>query len=176
MCHTKTVQAAMKKRRTHRSNRLSDSMPLYRPCNLSSSIVQSAKKEKSRGVFKEHELYSNSYGLKGRPHQLHPLLGCHRALEKRRWFLHLLSSESLFPPIVSPPPPFPRSVHICWTRRLMFESCMVTRKNENSVAEKNWNRVFFFLLTFTYTYSTLFLEKLVVSLSICAPTPPLTQH
>ena len=79
-------------------------MPLYRPCNLSSSIVQSAKKEKSRGVFKEHELYSNSYGLKGRPHQLHPLLGCHRALEKRRWFLHLLSTESLFPPIVSPPP------------------------------------------------------------------------
>ena len=82
-------------------------MPLYRPCNLSSSIVQSAKKEKSRGVFKEHELYSNSYGLKGRPHQLHPLLGCHRALEKRRWFLHLLSSESLFPPIVPPPLPSP---------------------------------------------------------------------
>ena len=107
MCHTKTVQAAMKKRRTHRSNRLSDSMPLYRPCNLSSSIVQSAKKEKSRGVFKEHELYSNSYGLKGRPHQLHPLLGCHRALEKRRWFLHLLSTESLFPPIVPPPLPSP---------------------------------------------------------------------
>ena len=176
MCHTKTVQAAMKKRRTHRSNRLSDSMPLCRPCNLSSSIVQSARKEKSRGVFKEHELYSNSYGLKGRPHQLHPLLGCHRALEKRRWFLHLLSTESLFSPIV--PPPFPLSVHICWTGRLMFESCMVTKKKKKLkiVWQRRIGTECFFLLTFTYTYSTLFLKKLVVYLSICAPTPPLTQH
>lgn len=58
-----------------------------------------------------HTLYSNSLGPKARPHQLHPLLGCHRTLEKRRtylrrWLLHLLSTESLFfthhPPSLPP--------------------------------------------------------------------------
>ena len=140
-------------------------MPLCRPCNLSSSIVQSARKEKSRGVLKEHELYSDSYRLKGRPHQLHPLLGCHRALEKRSWFLHLLSIESLFSPLIPPlPSPAPFTFvepEVAWSQE----------KTENSVAEKNWNRVFFIL---TFTYSTLFLKKLVIYLSNCVPTPPLT--
>ena len=51
---------------------------IFRLCILSLSTVQSVGKGKSCGVFKEHELYSNSYEQRARPHQLHPLLGCHR--------------------------------------------------------------------------------------------------
>ena len=116
-------------------------MPLCRPCNLSSSIVQSARKEKSRGVLKEHELYSDSYRLKGRPHQLHPLLGCHRALEKRSWFLHLLSIESLFThhPSLPSPVPFTFVEPEGWCLKVAW----LQEKTENIVSEKNWNRVLF---------------------------------
>ena len=120
------------KRRTHRSNRLSDYMPLCRPCNLSSSIVQSARKEKSRGVFKEHELYSNSYGLKGRPHQLHPLLGCHPPFNWVSFFTHRSPLPS--------PVPFTFVEPEGWCLKVVWSQ---KKKTENSVAEKNWNRVFF---------------------------------
>ena len=58
--------------------------------------MQSVRKGKSRGVFKEHELYSNSYEQKARPHQLHPMLGCHRHSWKEKSLVKKVTPSSPF--------------------------------------------------------------------------------
>ena len=63
---------------------------------LSLSTVQNVRKWKSRGVFREHELDSNSYEQRARPHQLHPLLGCHRHSWKEKSLVKKVTPSSPF--------------------------------------------------------------------------------
>ena len=121
---------------------------IFRLCILSLSTVQSVRKGKSCGVFKEHELYSNSYEQRARPHQLHPLLGCHRHSWKEKSLVKKVTPSSpfnwipFFQPLSLPHSPTPftfvepegRCLTVAWSQEW----------SENSVAEENCSRAFFF--------------------------------
>ena len=82
LCRMKTVQVTRKKRHAHKDNGLSDSLPFIDLLIHLQVSFRAREKERGEGYLTNKNSFETP--MDRSPQQLHPLLGCHRALKRER--------------------------------------------------------------------------------------------